>query len=361
MSATSEKSNTTEAWVVPQKGADLELQTIEMLELTSTQVEVDISYVGLCHTDIHMRDNDWGISDYPLVLGHEGVGTVSHVGDRVQNLTVGDVVGIGWIRDSCATCKSCLAGKDNLCEAGYQGVYLAEHAGPWGKKPFNMGGCYAKKVRIEERFAFKIPNNLSPEKTAPIMCAGITVFEPIVDYVKPGTRVGVRSLGGLGQLAVQFALAVGAEVTCISRNDSKEKAMKQSGAHKYIASSNKKQMEGGAGTIDVLLDTCPVNSEDGDLSEWMNLLAYGGTYVRLGIPEAGAQSFKYDYIPLIFTAKKVVGSIVSGSKNTSAMLELASLKNIECDVEVVPFEEINSRMSNLKEGRNERSRYVLKF
>ncbi len=345
----------TKAWVCPEKGAKLELQEIELEALQAHEVQVEITHCGLCHTDIHMRDNDWGVSNYPLVAGHEGIGKVVAVGDRVKTLKVGDRVGIGWIRDSCGSCGNCLAGHDNLCKTGYKGTFLGESAGMWGEKGNEINGCFAKMINIAEKFAFKIPDSISSAEAAPLLCAGITVWEPIAEYVKPNTKVGIVALGGLGHMAVKFALAVGAEVWALSSSADKADRAKSLGAHHFVNTKDAKEMEKIAGQLDVILDTCPAAL---DINPLMNSLSLGGTYCKIGIPST---EFTYGYIPLIFTQKKIAGSIVSGSLRTNEMLGLASHHGIKCEVEEVPFDKINEAMSTLSEGKNKTFRMVLKW
>ncbi len=345
----------TQAWVCSTKGAKLELKEIELAELQPHEVRVEISHCGLCHTDIHMRDNDWGVSDYPLVAGHEGIGKIVSVGDRVKNLKVGDRVGIGWLRDSCGSCSSCLEGFDNLCKNGSQGTYLSESAGMWGKEDHRLHGCFAKHVNVAEKFAFKIPDNIEDAKAAPLLCAGTTIWEPIAKYVKPNTKVGIVALGGLGHLAVMFALSVGAEVWALSSSEDKKERAKELGAQHFVNTRNEEEFKKIAGQLDVIIDTCPVAL---DINAYMDALTIGGTYCKIGIP---AEEFTYGYIPLIFTAKRIAGSIVSGSRRTNEMLGLASHHNIRCDVEELPFDKINEAMDTLQEGKNKTFRMVLKW
>ncbi len=345
----------TKAWVCPEKGAKLVLQDIELDALQPHEVQVDITHCGLCHTDIHMRDNDWGVSNYPLVAGHEGVGKVVAVGDRVKTLKVGDRVGIGWLRDSCGACTSCLSGHDNLCKSGYQGTFLADKAGVWGKEDHSLHGCFAKTVNIAEKFAFKIPDSISDAEAAPLLCAGITIWEPIAEYVKPNTKVGVVALGGLGHLAVMFAKAIGAEVWALSSSENKRERAKELGANHFVNSKDPEQMKAITGQLDVIIDTCPVAL---DLPAFMNALTFGGTYCKIGIP---SEEFTFGYIPLIFTQKKIAGSIVSGSLRTNEMLGIADHHNIRCEVEEVPFDQINEAMDILLQGKNKTFRMVLKW
>jgi D-arabinose 1-dehydrogenase-like Zn-dependent alcohol dehydrogenase len=350
----------TEAYVANEKGKELVLTKVELPPLQDTQVEISISYCGLCHTDIHMINDDWKISNYPLVPGHEGVGTISATGAKVIGLVAGDAVGVGWIRDSCGLCGNCLKGRDNICEKGYQGTFLAQNAGVWGKEPCNMFGCFSKVVRIEARFAFKLPTTTSPENFAPLMCAGATTWEPIREYVQPGTKVGVRSIGGLGYYAIQFSNAIGAEVFALSHSSKKEQKIRALGVNHFILTTDEKQMHEIAGLLDVIIDTCPFsNGEDPiDLSPWMNLLSFGGTYCKIGVPSI---SFKYNFNSLIFTQKRIAGSIVCGSARTHEMLSVAATHKIQCDVEVINFDQINEAILCLLAGKNSRSRIVLKW
>jgi len=247
------------------------------------------------------------------------------------------------------------AGRDNLCKTGYQGTYLSSNAGIWGKEAHNEHGCFAELMHVPERFAFKIPDGMTPETTAPLLCAGITVWEPISDYVRPNSRVGVVSLGGLGHMAVQFALAVGAEVWALSSSTSKEERIKRLGAHHFVLSKDPDALNAIAGTLDVIIDTCPVAQ---DISPYMEILAIGGTYCKVGIPTA---SFSYDCIPLVFTQKRIAGSIVSVSSRTNEMLALAAHHGIHCDVEVMSFDMINEAIERLLKGENQNFRIVLKW
>jgi uncharacterized zinc-type alcohol dehydrogenase-like protein len=353
-------ATTTQAYVIEKAGATPTLQTIPLSALGPDEVEIDMRYCGLCHTDCHMRNNDWGISTYPMVAGHEGTGVISRVGDRVTGLKVGDAVGVGWIRNCCKQCDACLVGKDNLCAPGYQGVFLGEGAGCWGRGGCQMQGCFAKVLHIDARFAFKLPDGISLDTGAPLLCAGITVWEPIVNYVKPGMRLGVVSLGGLGHMAVKLGAAVGAEVTVLSTSGFKAKQSMEMGAHHFVQYNLPGALEACAGKFDVIIDTCPAKT---DLDALLGSLKFGGTYVKVGIPNAGEdQTVSTGFIPLIFTGKKIAGSIVSGSANTNSMLRLAASQKIACDVKVVPFSELTNTMDALSKGElGGHFRYVLKW
>ena len=360
VATTTTTPTTTKAYVIDKAGAAPTLQTIPLASLGPEEVEIDMRFCGLCHTDCHMRNNDWGISTYPMVAGHEGTGVISKVGDRVTDLKVGDAVGVGWIRNCCKQCPACLIGKDNLCAPGYQGVFLGVGAGCWGRGGCQMQGCFAKILHIDARFAFKLPDGISLDTGAPLLCAGITTWEPIVNYVKPGMRLGVVSLGGLGHMAVKLGAAVGAEVTALSTSESKAGLCKDLGANHVVQYNLPGALEACAGQFDVIIDTCPAKS---DLDALLGCLKFGGTYVRVGIPHAGeAQTASTGFIPLIFTGRKIAGSIVSGSANTNSMLRLAASHNIACDVKVVPFSELTNTMDALANGElGGHFRYVLRW
>lgn len=356
----------TQAYVCKEKGAKLELADITLPALTATQVQLDLTHCGLCHTDIHMRDNDWGVSNYPLVLGHEGVGIVTKLGSSVKNLQVGDRVGISWIRDSCACCDPCLAGRENICEKGYQGLYLGSGAGCWGKEPYNEhGGCFSKVMRIEEKFAIKLPENLPSEVACPFICGGGTMFEPVVDYVQNGTRVAIASVGGLGTAGIKFSKSFGGHVTALSRTEDKRSKALAAGADEFYAClGDAEAMNELAGKFDVIVDTCPKNA---DVGPFLGMLKFNGTYVRVGIPSASDMDFNYSYIPLIFTQKKIAGSIVTGTRRMKRMLQMTTDElekyggdGEEWNAKVVPFDSVNEVMDDLENGRNTSNwRYVL--
>lgn len=193
----------TDAYGAKEKGGKIEPLVVTLPPLKESQVQIEMTHCGLCHTDVHMLLDDFGMSKYPLIPGHEGVGKIMEVGNCVRGLKKGDRVGVGWIRDSCQTCEMCGCGRENLCEEGYTGTFLGDN---------NQYGAWSKYMRIEAKFAFKLPDNISPELAGPLMCAGGTVFEPIVQYVQPGTIVGIGAIGGLGTLAVKLCKLYGAKV-----------------------------------------------------------------------------------------------------------------------------------------------------
>lgn len=338
------------------------LQDVTLPPLGATMVQVEISMVGLCHTDIHMRDNDWGTTNYPILLGHEGVGVVTHIGAGVTAHAVGDRVGLGWIRDSCGNCKQCRVGRDNICEQGYTGTYLGSAAGCWGKERNNeTGGCYAKVQRIEQRFAVSLPGGLDDAICCPLLCGGATTYEPIVNLADAGDRVGILGLGGLGRSGLKLAKLRGCHVVAISGSPHKRDLALQCGADEFWVYDDATDMP----KLDVLIDTRPVNS---DLNGALALLGFNGKYCRLGIPAAAQQDFTSQWIPLVFQQHTICSTVVTGSARLNELMELCG-RNVdfvlrgedEWSAEVIPFDQINVGLHNLLNRKNNGYRYVLKW
>ncbi|KAJ3036842.1 hypothetical protein HDV00_002324 [Rhizophlyctis rosea] len=306
--------------------------------LGDSDVEVRISHNGLCHTDLHMRDNEWGISSFPLCPGHEVIGVIEAKGAGVgDDLPIGTRVGLGWIRDSCGSCDNCIIGQENICTKGYTGTIVGHHGG------------FQDRVRVSAKFAFKIPDSLDSVSAAPLMCAGATIYTPLRTYVtKPGMKVGVIGIGGLGHLAVQFARAMGCEVTAFSTTPSKEAEARAFGAHHFALLNDPKYNN----TQDLLLNTSPY---DMDWSALLNLLKLDGKLCLLGIP---ATTLTIPVIPVVFHQKSVVGSIVAGRKFMREMLEFAGIHGIKPQTETMPLEKVNEAMDRV--AKNEaRYRIVL--
>jgi D-arabinose 1-dehydrogenase-like Zn-dependent alcohol dehydrogenase len=346
----------TQAYVADAVGKALVLKEIELPALGPNDVQIEMEFCGLCHTDCSMHNNLWGVTTYPFVPGHEGIGKISHLGTGVTTHKVGQWVGIGFLRGSCGTCRACEQGIENLCVPGYQGTFLGKNAGCWGKRDCNTQGCFSKVMRIDSKFAFIIPASIPAEKAGPLMCAGNTVWEPLFNYVNSTTSVGVLGLGGLGHMAVLFAAKMGATVTVFSRHADKEKRARELGAHKFVVVSDKKQTDAAAGSIDVMIDTTPHSDED--MGAQMSYLAFGGIFCKVGIPNT---NFKWNWIPMVFTGRTIATSIVSGSKHTKEMMSFADRNKIIPEVEVVPFTQINEIMASLLKEGNSKFRYVFKW
>ena len=250
-------------------------------------IEIQVTHNGLCHTDLHMRDNDWGISQFPLVPGHEVVGTVTEIGTQVTTLKVGDRVGFGWIRDSCRVCSHCLQGQENICRQGYTGLIVGHHGG------------FADRLRAPADFAYKIPESLDSAHAAPLLCAGITVYTPLRTYLNhPAMRVGVIGIGGLGHLAIQFARAMGAEVTAFSTSADKEQETRAFGAH-HFRQLNEKNCEHMTGYYDLILNTSPAGI---DWQSALGLLGNNGVLCVVGVPPS--ETINLALTALVFGQKK---------------------------------------------------------
>ncbi len=318
------------AYAALQPKEKLQLWQYEPAPLKSNEIEIRVTHNGLCHTDIHMRDNDWGVSQFPLVAGHEVVGVVTERGEDVTSLKTGDRVGLGWIRNSCRVCYHCLQGEENICKQGYTGLIVG-----------NYGG-FADRVRISADFAYKIPDALDSASAAPLLCAGITVYTPLRTYIKyPAMKVGIVGIGGLGHLAIKFARAMGAETIALSSSPDKETEAKDFGAHHFYQWRDAEAMKDLTGSLDLLLSTSSAEL-DWDLA--FSLLANNGVLCFLGIP---VSSINVPLIPLIFGQKSVVGSVVGGRRFMQEMLDFAAINQIKPLVETMPLSKVNEAMDKV--------------
>ena len=321
------------AYAALQPKEKLQVWQYEPAPLKASEIEVKVTHNGLCHTDIHMRDNDWGVSKFPLVAGHEVVGIVTEVGKDITTLKIGDRVGLGWIRNSCRVCYHCLQGEENICKQGFTGLIVGNHGG------------FADRVRSPADFAYKIPDALDSASAAPLLCAGITVYTPLRTYIKyPGMKVGIVGIGGLGHLAIKFARAMGAEVTVLSSHADKATEAKKFGAHHFYqwGSENAKDV---TGSLDLLVSTSSAEL-DWDLA--FSLLGNNGVLCFLGIP---VSSINVPLIPLIFGQKSVVGSVVGGRRFMQEMLDFAAINQIKPTIQTMPLSQVNEAMSLVLAGK----------
>ena len=248
-------------------------------ELGAQEVEIGITHCGICHSDLHLISNDWGISQYPFIPGHEIVGTVTGIGSQVRSLKVGQRVGLGWQSNSCGQCEWCSRGLENLCP--YQEATCV-----------HRHGGYASGVRANARFVSPIPDALPSEQAAPLLCGGITVYSPLRDHgVNPSSRVGVIGIGGLGHIAIQFAKVFGAEVIAFSTSTSKEEEARSLGAHHFVNSRESKAMKDVAGSLDFILNTA---NADQDWNVYIQALRPTGTLCFVGIPPSATTSSATD-------------------------------------------------------------------
>jgi uncharacterized zinc-type alcohol dehydrogenase-like protein len=295
-------------------------------------VEIRVSHCGICHSDVHLVDGDWGVGTYPMVPGHEIVGTVVALGTEVSHLEAGARVGVGWQRGACLACDSCAAGEENLC--------LRNEA-----TCVNHHGGFADRIRLDGRFAFPIPDGLASENAAPLLCGGATVYSPLRRWVKPSMRVGVVGIGGLGHLALQFARAMGCDVTAISSTPDKEAEACSFGARRFLATREPKALASIAGTLDFILSTVYV------AQDWMGLLGTlrpNGVLCFVGAP---AEPLKLPIGALLGGQKTVTTSAIGGRPAIREMLDFAARHGVAAKVQVRPLAEADAALGHVRPGR----------
>ena len=315
---------------------------IERRTLRDDDVAIDIEYCGVCHTDIHYVENDWGGTIYPVVPGHEIIGRVTEVGPKVSNYKPGDVVGVGCLVDSCRSCSACDEGLEQYCLNGMVPTYNGEdrHDGS-----ITYGG-YSERIVVSDRFVVKVPDALDPAKAAPLLCAGITTYSPLRHYgVKKGDKVGVIGMGGLGHMGVKFAKALGAEVTIFTRSEAKVKEAKKQGADHVVISTDAEQMQAVTETFDFMLDTVPVKH---DLNPYLNCLKYDGTHIIVGLLEPVEPALEAG--ALVMKRRVLAGSLIGGLPETQDMLDFCAEHDIHCDVEMLDIKNINEAYERMKQG-----------
>lgn len=323
--------------------------TINRRDPKPDDVQIDILYCGVCHSDLHTARNEWGGTIYPCVPGHEIVGKVTAVGDKVTKYKVGDTVGVGCLVDSCRECQNCKEGLEQYCLNGFVGTYNGQQKDGSG----NTYGGYSKQIVVTEDFVLKISDKLPLDGVAPLLCAGITTYSPLRHWkVKAGDRVGVVGLGGLGHMGVKLAVSMGAEVTMLSHSASKQKDAEKLGAHKFILTSDKEQVKSVTGYFDFILDTV---SADHDYNMYLSMLRTNGNMVCVGAPPSPAQIPAFN---LIFGRRSIGGSLIGGIPETQEMLDYCAEHNIVSDVEVIDIKDINESYERMLKG-DVRYRFVI--
>lgn len=313
--------------------AKLEPMTIERRETKPSDVKIDITYCGVCHSDIHTVRNDWQNSVYPVIPGHEIIGRVTDVGSDVTNFKVGDVVGVGCLVDSCQTCNSCKEDLEQYCENGWTGTYNSVDKHMQDQQTY---GGYSTSFVVDQKFVLRIPENIDVKGAAPLLCAGITTWSPLSHWkVKKGDKVGVVGLGGLGHMGVKFANALGAHVVMITTSPEKAADAKSLGAHEVLISKNETDMQKHANTFDFILNTIPVGH---DLNPYIALLKRDATMVLVGAVEP-LKPFHGGGI--IMGRKRIAGSLIGGIKETQEMLDFCGKHNIVSDIELIDMKDIN--------------------
>jgi uncharacterized zinc-type alcohol dehydrogenase-like protein len=304
-------------------------------------VQIGIEYCGVCHTDIHFVNNDWGMTNYPVVPGHEIVGRVTEVGSAVKNFKPGDRAAIGCLVDSCNICENCEKGLEQYCLNGFTATYNSETSDPGG---FTYGG-YSTSVVAKESFVLHIPDSLTGPGIAPLLCAGITTYSPLRNWsIGRSQKVGVIGLGGLGHMGVKFARALGSHVTMITSSEQKGEDARMLGADEVLLSSSVDALTKQAGSFDFLLNTIPV---DHDLTPFLELLKTDGTMCVVGAIEPLS---KINAAQLIFGRRTLAGSLIGGIAETQEMLNFCGNKNILSEVEVIRMDEINEAFERMRQS-----------
>jgi len=324
---------TIHAYAATKPGGTLEPFEYQVGALRPDEIEIDITACGICHSDLSMLDNEWGMSQYPIVPGHEVAGAVAAVGDRVEHLRVGQVVGLGWYSGSCMTCRHCMAGDHNLCRSSEQTI-VGRHGG------------FADKVRCHKAWAIPLPEGVDPKKAGPLFCGGITVFNPIVQLgILPTHRVGVVGIGGLGHLALQFLNKWGCEVTAFTSSESKAAEAKRLGAHKTVDSRSDAALDGVAGTFDLILSTVNVPLH------WDKYFAALAPRGRLHTVGAVLEPIPTAAFSLIAAQRSLSGSPLGSPATTADMLDFCARHRIEAVTEHFPMSRVNDALEHLRSGK----------
>ena len=301
--------------------------------LGDEQVEIDVQYCGVCHSDLSMLDNEWGITQYPFVPGHEVIGKIAAVGRDVKSLKIGQQIGLGWFSSSCMMCEWCLSGNHNLCPKAEQTI-VGRHGG------------YADKVRSHEVWAIPLPEGIDPIKAGPLFCGGITVYNPIVQLdVQPTDRVGVIGIGGLGHMGLQYLRAWGCEVTAFSSSPEKTDEAKEMGADHVINSRDPEALKAAANSLDVIISTV---SADLDWDVYIAALRPKGRLHFVGVAPNPVSSHVF---PLIAAQKSISGSPLGSPATTRTMLDFTRRHSIEPIIETYPFSKVNEAIERLRNGK----------
>lgn len=330
--------------------ASLKQMNIERRTVTPKDIEIDILYCGVCHSDLHTARNDWGGTIYPAVPGHEIVGKVTRVGAEVTKLKVGDFAAVGCMVGSCRTCDSCKQDLEQYCLNGFVGTYNGKdiHSGT------QTFGGYSERIVVDEHFVLKVPANLNLAATAPLLCAGITTWSPLRHWkVGKDSKVAVVGLGGLGHMAIKLAKGLGAHVTLFSRTPGKEKDAIKLGADTVIISTDADQMDSVKGRFDLIIDTVPYVH---DVNPYVATLNISGTLVLVGY--LGELEPILNTVPMILGRKAVAGSLIGGIAETQEMLDFCGEHNIVSDIEIIKMQEINEAYERMLKS-DVRYRFVI--
>jgi uncharacterized zinc-type alcohol dehydrogenase-like protein len=314
-------------------GAELLPYKYDPGKIGSMEVEIAVSHCGVCHSDLHLISNDWGTSQYPFIPGHEVIGKVTAVGSDVRQLAVGQRVGLGWQSNSCGVCEWCNRGMENLCPS-LEATCV------------HRNGGYADRVRANHRFVIPIPDAIESENAAPLLCGGVTVYNPIRNHgVNPSSRVGIIGIGGLGHMAIQFARSFGADVTAFSTSADKEEEARTLGANHFVNSRESKALKETAGTLDFILST--INA-DQDWGVYLQALRPTGTLCFVGVPPSAVS---FQAFPLVSGLRSISGSNIGSPHQIREMIEVAARHGVKAITEAFPMAKANEAIEKVKKNK----------
>jgi uncharacterized zinc-type alcohol dehydrogenase-like protein len=332
--AAEQEGITVYGYAAPEAKAPLTPYAFKVRNVGDNDVLIDLLYAGVCHSDIHMVDGDWGpFTAYPFVPGHEMIGKISAVGGNVEKFKVGDIAGVGGLADSCGECEYCLADQEQYCVKGATFIH----------------GGYAAKIVVDEKYALTIPEGVPLERAAPLLCAGITAYSPLKALkVKEGDEIAVAGLGGVGHMALQYAVSMGAKVTVFEATNAKAETAKKLGAVDYVNThENPEALKRFQGRFTAVISTIPVGY---NIQPYVNALKSLGTLVILGMPPADQSGATFDLNTLSLRGRTIMGSAIGGRKETREMLNYSAARKIYPEVEVIPAEKVNAAFQRVKEG-----------
>jgi uncharacterized zinc-type alcohol dehydrogenase-like protein len=339
----------THAYAAVSADRPLEPWSTERRAVGPLDVAIDVAFCGICHSDIHQARGEWSNSTFPMVPGHEIVGRVVRVGERVTRFKVGDLAGVGCMVDSCGECRPCREGNEQFCEKVAAFTYNGTEM---DRKTPTYGG-YSTHIVVTERFVVKVPPSIDLAAAAPLLCAGITTYSPLRQWnCKKGDRVGVVGLGGLGHMAVKLAAAMGAEVTVLSTSAAKQADSSRLGAKGFALTTDRAQMKALAGRLDLIVDTV---SAEHDYGAYLRLLRPYGAMVIVGVPPKPIPLAAFS---LIGGNKRLAGSSIGGIRETQEMLDFCAAQGIASDIELIPAKQINEAYERALRG-DVRYRFVI--
>jgi uncharacterized zinc-type alcohol dehydrogenase-like protein len=336
------------AYAAQSPEADLTPWTFERREVGAHDVQIDILFCGVCHSDLHQIRNEWFPGIFPMVPGHEIVGRISKVGDHVRKFKVGDLGGVGCMVDSCQVCENCRAGEEQYCLEGNTQTY-----NNLDRSGVPTYGGYSTTIVVREEFVVSVSEKLDLAAVAPLLCAGITTYSPLKHWgVGKGHKLAVVGLGGLGHMGVKFGVAFGADVTVLSTSPSKEADAKALGAHHFVVTKDEEQVKAVLGSFDFILDTV---AGDHDIPLYLSLLKTNGTHILVGAPPKPMEIPAFSLIP---ARKSVAGSTIGGIVETQEMLDFCAQNNIVSDIELIDIKDIDNAYERMLKG-DVRYRFVI--